>query len=171
MWQAWVLNNAGFGLRALGRLAEAAGPMQDGLEMHIRQEKWENAARSAANLSQLFLALGEVAQSVEYGKRSVALADRSSDAFQQAEAMQREDQPQYPLLASLPGYKYCDQLLALDRPAKARERAEKTLERISQGWRNGMTPGSCIRILLRTSISLKRKNDSTWRVPRRSLLN
>lgn len=91
---------------------------------------------------------------MEYGHRSVQLADhRSGDAFQrlnkrtthaaalhqaghlaeaeqlfrQAEVMQREEQPYYPFLYALPGYLYCDLLLALHRPAEVRERAEKTL--------------------------------------------
>jgi tetratricopeptide (TPR) repeat protein len=199
--QASVLNNAGFGLRALGQLAEAKEPMQAGLEIRIRQEKWRSADIVASNLSELFLVLGEVVQAVEYGQQSEELADRSGDAFErltkrtthaaslhqagrlaaaeelfrQAEDLQREDQPWHPLLYSMQGYHYCDLLLDIDRPSEARERAEKTIERISQGWRatgrNGMTPGSCIRILFRMSISRTRKNESTWRVPRRSLPN
>lgn len=58
--QAAVLNRVGFSLRALGRLAEAVGPMRAGLEMRIRQENWENAAIATSNLSQLFLVLGAI---------------------------------------------------------------------------------------------------------------
>jgi hypothetical protein len=56
--QAWLLNEAAFSLRALGRLAEALEPMRAGMEMHIKQENWESAAASASNLSELELALG-----------------------------------------------------------------------------------------------------------------
>ena len=37
--------------------------------------------------------------------------DLPLSAFREAEAMQQERQPQYPLLYSLPGYRYCDLLL------------------------------------------------------------
>ncbi len=43
-WQAYVLNEAGFALRALGRLPEAAGLMRLGLENYIAREDWKNAA-------------------------------------------------------------------------------------------------------------------------------
>jgi nucleoside phosphorylase len=47
------LNQTGFCLCALGRLAEAAQPMQAGLEAAIQQEDWRNAARAAENLRSL----------------------------------------------------------------------------------------------------------------------
>ncbi|MFY9821251.1 MAG: toll/interleukin-1 receptor domain-containing protein [Thermoanaerobaculia bacterium] len=79
--QAFVLNEAGFDLRALGRLAEAAQPVQASLEMCIAQEDWENAANRANNLSELTLTLGELPRAVTFGEQSVELADRSGDAF------------------------------------------------------------------------------------------
>ena len=79
--QAFVLNEAAFDLRALGRLAEAVEPMQAGLEARIAQEDWKNAAVSASNLSELTLTLGDVPRAVAFGEQSVELADRSGDAF------------------------------------------------------------------------------------------
>jgi tetratricopeptide (TPR) repeat protein len=140
--QAFVLNEAGFDLRALGRLAEAAQPMQAGLKARLAQEKWLNAAIIASNLSELTLTLGELPRAVAFGEQSVELADRSGDAFQrmskrttmadalhqagqweesaetfrEAEAMQAEDQPEYPRLYSLAGYRYCDLLLSQAEP-------------------------------------------------------
>ena len=136
--QAWLLNEAAFRLRALGRLTEALEPMRAGLEMRIKQEDWTNAAISASNLSELELTLGEVAAAVKDAEQSVTYADRSGDAFErmgdrtthadalhqsgrraeaearfrEAEQMQAERQPEYPLLYSLPGFRYCDLLLA-----------------------------------------------------------
>lgn len=136
--QAWLLSQAAFRLRALGRLTEALEPMRAGLEMAVKQEDWENAAISAGNLSELELTLGAVAAAVEDAARSVEYADRSGDAFQrmisrtthadalhqagrraeaealfrEAERMQAEQQPDYPLLYSLQGFQYCDLLLA-----------------------------------------------------------
>ena len=140
--QAWVLNEVGFDLRAVGRLPEAAEPMQAGLELRKRQEAWKNAAIIAGNLSELRLTLGDVAAAVEVGVESVELAERSQDvfrrvanrtshadalhqtgrweesaaAFGEAEGMQTERQPHYPRLSSLPGYRYCDLLLGRAEP-------------------------------------------------------
>jgi tetratricopeptide (TPR) repeat protein len=140
--QGFLLNEAGFDLRALGRLAEAVQPMEVGLERRVLLEDWKNAAISASNLSELTLTLGEVARAVTFGKQSVDLADRSGDAFQrmgkrttladalhqsgrweesaeafrEAEALQAERQPEYSRLYSLWGYRYCDLLLSRGEP-------------------------------------------------------
>lgn len=161
--QAFVLNEAGFALRALGRLGAARQPMRAGLEARIEQEDWRNAAIAAGNLSELSLAVGEIEAAVEAARQAVALADRSEDwdqrvatrtiladalhqagrtaeaaeLFEAAEAMQRERQPQYPRLYSLQGYQYCDLLLGRGRvqAQKVRERAAETLEWVTtQNW-------------------------------------
>jgi hypothetical protein len=132
--QAWLLGQAAFLLRALGRLAEARKPMRAALEMYVAQENWREAAVSAGNLSELELTLGEVGAAARYGETAVAHADRSGDAFwrmgmrtthadalhqagrpaeaealfAEAEAMQAEQQSRYPLLYSLRGFLYCD---------------------------------------------------------------
>src|SRR6185295_16867427 len=134
--QAWLLNEAGFRLRALGRLIEALEPMRAVLGRDEAEEAWKEAAISASNLSELELTLGEVAQAEEDAARSVSFADRSGDGFQKlarrtthadalhqagrgpesralfakAERMQAERQPRYPRLYSLRGYQYCDLL-------------------------------------------------------------
>jgi hypothetical protein len=59
--QAGVLNSAAYYLRAVARLIDAREPMQAGLKMRIKWSDWEGAASSASNLSELELALGEVA--------------------------------------------------------------------------------------------------------------
>lgn len=81
--QAWLLNEAAFRLRALGRLTESIEPMRAGLEMRVKHENWKQAARSASNLSELALTLGDVAAAVQDAERAVTYADRSGDAFQQ----------------------------------------------------------------------------------------
>lgn len=136
--QAWLLNEAAFCLRALGRLTEAVEPMRAGLEMRIKQQVWKSAAIIASNLSELEVTLGRVGEAVADARRAIAFADRSGDAFQrmarrtaaadalhqsgerdearrlfeQAEDMQREDQPEFDLLYSLRGFRYCDLILA-----------------------------------------------------------
>ncbi|MDS4060405.1 MAG: hypothetical protein RKP73_17830, partial [Candidatus Contendobacter sp.] len=136
--QAWLLAVAAFNLRALGRLTEALEPMRAGLEMGVKQANWKEAAIRASNLSELELTLGDAAAAVADAAQSVTHADRSGDAFQQmskrathadalhqagrrveaealfreAERMQAEQQPDYPLLYSLQGFRYGDLLLA-----------------------------------------------------------
>jgi tetratricopeptide (TPR) repeat protein len=140
--QAFLLNEAGFSLRALGRLAEAVQPMEIATKAAADMEDWKHAAVGACNLSELTLTLGEVERAVAFGKQSVNLADRSSDAFlrmatrspladalhqairweesaeafRAAEAVQAERQPQTPRLYSLAGYRYCDLLLSRGEP-------------------------------------------------------
>jgi hypothetical protein len=64
--KSFVLGQSGLYLRALGRLAEAAQPMQTGLEAVIEEEDWKNAARAAENLSEISITLGDLAQALEY---------------------------------------------------------------------------------------------------------
>jgi hypothetical protein len=144
--QAWLLNQASFRLRALGRLTEALEPMRAALEMAVKQETWIHAAVGAGNLSELELTLGDVARAVGDAEQSVIYADRSGDAFQrmskrttfadalhqagrrgeaegrfrEAEQMHAEFQPTYPLLYSLAGFRYCDLLLAEAEGAAAK---------------------------------------------------
>ncbi|HKH45333.1 MAG TPA: hypothetical protein VKM72_11765 [Thermoanaerobaculia bacterium] len=139
---AYVLNEAAVVLRAMGRLAEAVEPMQSSMEMNIEREEWQGAAISACNLCELTLTLGDVPRAVALGEQSVELADRSGDAFErlsdrtvwadalhqagrweestaafrEAEAMQAERQPEYPLLYSLQGFQYCELLLGRAEP-------------------------------------------------------
>ena len=145
--RAWLLNETAFCLRALGRLTEALEPMRAGMEMEASKEHWQNAAIGASNLSELELTLGEVAGAVGDAEQSVTYADHSGDAFQrmtkrithadalhqagrrdeaearfrEAEALQAERQPDYPLLYSLQGFKYCDLLLAAPERAAWRD--------------------------------------------------
>lgn len=152
--RAWLLNQAAFRLRALGRLGEAVAPMQAGLELRGEQEKWANAARIASNLSELQLALGDVAAAVKAAEVCVDHADRSGDdfrrmanrtalaaarhqagvleaataLFEEAEQMQAKRQPDYPRLYSLQGYEYCDLLLTQGQAEAVQERARQTLE-------------------------------------------
>ena len=151
--KSYVLNKAGFDLRALGRLKEAAQPMKAGLDAQIALKDWENAARAAGNLSELYLTTGDIARAREYATKSVDLADRSggiermvnrttlADAlhqagsqseaeslFQEAKDMQKDMQPEYPLMYSLPGFRHCDLLLSQGEYPEVLSRAVQTLE-------------------------------------------
>ena len=152
--KGYVLNQAGFGLRALGRLAEAVSPFQEGLKAWNSQEDWRNASRNATNLSELYSTSGDITHALAYGQQSVELADRSGDAFErmafrttqadalhqagrlaeaealfgEAEEMQKERQPQYPLLYSVQGYQYCDLLLGEGKYGEVQDRVGTSLD-------------------------------------------
>ncbi|MGH7597798.1 MAG: hypothetical protein ACREOI_15720, partial [bacterium] len=135
--KAFVLHMAGDRLRALGRLRESAQSMRAAINAVINREKeWTNVAIGAGALSDLYLTLGEVQQSVACARQSVDFADRSWDEshrmskrttlasalhqsgelseaeslFCEAEAMQQELQ-KCPYLYSLWGFRFCDLLL------------------------------------------------------------
>ncbi|HEX8138500.1 MAG TPA: tetratricopeptide repeat protein [Pyrinomonadaceae bacterium] len=142
--KAFVLNAAGLRLRALGRMQEAAQPMQTPLEAYIAGENWKFAAIVAINLSELYLAIGDLSEALAFAQQSVELADRGDDefwsihtrarladawyqsgrtleaaaTFRKAEDMQQHRQPAYPLLYSLSGFQYWDLLLGRDRRRK-----------------------------------------------------
>ena len=135
--QAVVLNAAGAWLRSLGRLIEALEPIRAATELVAEQSAWGNASDGASNLSELEQTLGEVAQAERDAAQSVIYADRSGEAerrifsrtthadallqagrraealtrFREAEQMQAESVPEYPLLYSVWGFRYCDLLL------------------------------------------------------------
>ena len=156
--KAFILNEAGFDLCALGRLRESRQPMQAALEMAVKQEAWNNAARAAGSLSELSLTLGDVNGAVEYAHQSVDYADRSDDAFlreamrttlagalhqagelsraealfREAEALQQERQPEYQFLYSLRGFQFCDLLLSQGDFREVQARAGETLQWVTQ---------------------------------------
>lgn len=148
--QAWLLNEAAFTLRSLGRLTEALDPMRAGLNRTVALRDWRGAAASASNLSELELTLGDVGRAMEDAEKSVFYADRSRDAiqrmgkrttladalhqagrrdeaearFRESEQMQAKWQPDYPMLYSLQGFEYCDLLLSAVEREAARVAAE-----------------------------------------------
>jgi len=152
--QAVVLSWAGFLLRGLGRLFEAAEPMKASMEMALKQNDWKGAAQDASNFSELYLTLGHLPEAVEYGRQGVEYADKSGDGFQkevnrctladalhqsgqpeealrwleEAEVMQRERRPEFHFLFSLGSYRYCDLLLGMGKWEEALERAKTTSE-------------------------------------------
>jgi len=157
-WKCYVLNQTGFDLRALGRLTESIQPLQMSLEVGITLKDWQRAAIRAGSLSELALTLGNLKQALDYARQSVELADRSGDAsqrmskrttladalhqagsfgeaeaaFREAEEMQKRDQPQFPLLYSLWGFRYCDLLLSQGKYQEVQSQAAQTLERYTQ---------------------------------------
>jgi len=134
----WLLHLAATCLRKLGRLTEAVEPMRMSVELCIVAEQWEQASGAAANLSQLETALGRLDDGVIDARRALQFAKLSgeprmklfaraaaADALQQvgkpteaetyfkeAEEIQKERTPQYPLFYGLHGHQFVDLILA-----------------------------------------------------------
>ncbi len=159
--QAFVLNSAGYRLRALGRLSEAIQPFVAALEGSGLLERWENASTAAGNVSELKLTLGNLAQAFTHARESVEHADRSGvdsqrmlsrttvadtlhqlgrmaeaeTVFKEAEEKQKVWQPEYPLLYSVQGFRYCDLLLSLGNYENVLSRTVQTIKIAeAEGW-------------------------------------
>jgi tetratricopeptide (TPR) repeat protein len=163
-YKAFVLTSAGFDLRALSRLTEAAEPIKAGQENNIARKDWKNAAIQASNLSELYLTLGDVTQALAYAEQSVGLADQSGGLeermmfrttlgdplhqagrlvesqamFREAEEIQKKFQSMFPLLYSQQGFIYCDLLLSQGDYAEVERRASQTLEWYQQASGSGL---------------------------------
>jgi tetratricopeptide (TPR) repeat protein len=181
--QAWLLNNAAFCLRSLGRLDEAADPVRAGLQHYARNSAWRDAAQAASNLSELELILGRVRAAEHDAANSVTYADRSGDAFvrmglrtthadalhqagrrsdaelrfREAEQIQKEMQPAYPLLYSLQGFRYCDLLLAV--PERA---AWQKLLSLDPQLSTLDLANTCGAVSQRASVTLKWDEEENW---------
>lgn len=152
--QEFVLREAGYSLRAMGDLSNAAELMSSGLEQAIKLENWENAAIVANNLSDVRRISGDLENALVTAMKSVELADRCKEPqhrilrranlatilhargayekaielFRLAEQFQRELQPEYPQLYSLPGFQYCDLHIDNGGENEVIARAEQTLK-------------------------------------------
>jgi tetratricopeptide (TPR) repeat protein len=184
--QAWLENDAAFCLTALGRLTEALIPLRVGLSIGVAQKAWVNASVCAGNLGDLELKLGEVARAVRDAKESVTYADRSGDIFQrmakrtiyagalhqagrrdeaeacfrEAEALQTERQHQGKLLTSVPGFKYCDLLLAV--PERA---AWQVMQNSGVRGQNPELAEVCRAVSKRAARTIKRSERNNWLLP------
>jgi hypothetical protein len=133
-----LLAAAAFDLHALGRTAEAIEPRRASLQRDIANKDWRNASIGSNNLCELELTFGDVAGAVRAAEQAKVFGDRGgkpierlifratlADAlhqagrrvnatagFLEAEGLQAQEEPRYPLLYSLRGFQYCDLLLA-----------------------------------------------------------
>ncbi|HXO68491.1 MAG TPA: hypothetical protein VN838_05970, partial [Bradyrhizobium sp.] len=156
--RAWVLGQAAFRLRALGRLAEALPVLRAALQNHEDARERRNAAVNAINLSETELAVGEIARAIITAKTYTAridqddifltiavgtthanalfIAGKRDEAevlFAHAEHRQKDWSPKTPLLYAVQGYEYCDLLLEKGYHAAVRDRA---IAALYIGWQN-----------------------------------
>lgn len=134
--RVWLLGEAAFLLRALGRLEEALLPFRVSLIGAVDGEEWKNASTTAGNLANLYALLGQLDAARRFAVEGVEHADRSQDAmrrsmartilgatlalagepaaahFEAAERLQAQARPRTPTLYSAQGHRYCTLLLA-----------------------------------------------------------
>ena len=146
--QAWLLSGAAFALTALGRLSDSVEPRRAGLEMHVAQQDWREAANDGGELADTLLTLGRASEAVDVAGQAITHADRSGDEakrqsrrgslatalsavgdlgraaalFGEAEEIKAKNEPDEPQLISLRGYRYGDLILACGDAAQALER-------------------------------------------------
>ena len=151
--RGFLVSHAGNCLSALGRLQEAADAMKAGFEMWVSNGSDENSAIIAANLSDLYVGIGDLERAVNFAKKGVELSNPSNhivqkytraalanvfhqtgqvtealDLFRQAEESQKKHEPRYLFLYSISGFWYCDFLIAQGELQQVRERATLALE-------------------------------------------
>ncbi len=152
--QGFVLHEAGFDLRALGMLDEAAKAIKLAMGLAVSLERWGDAGTSAFTLSEISLILGDIPQALSVAHQSLDFTDRSMDsvrrvtsrakmgnalhqagklleaeiAFKDAETMEKSFDSNHQILYSTRGFYYCDLLLHLGKYQDVQIRAEQTLE-------------------------------------------
>jgi tetratricopeptide (TPR) repeat protein len=118
------------------------------------EHAWEHASSGAGNLSRLWMNLGDLSASLRFAQQSLELAKRSDSEFHQvsaralladvehqagrlteaavefnaAEAMQQDEEPEFPLLYSISGFGYCELLLSLGQFQEVQIRAAQLLK-------------------------------------------
>jgi tetratricopeptide (TPR) repeat protein len=136
--RTWLLNEAAYLLRILGRLSEAIEPMKIACSDICSESDSITLALRFNNLCELLAALGDFGSSIEAGKEAISLADRSGDQFQrmndrvstadamhqngnrrsarmlfeEAELLQASQDSHHPLLNGGRGYRFTDLILA-----------------------------------------------------------
>jgi tetratricopeptide (TPR) repeat protein len=154
--QAFVLTEAGFALRASGRLSEAEGLMRSALTQCTAREDWKRAAAILAHLGEIVKSRGELKAALEFSRRGVEIADRSGDAlrragnrvelaavlrelgqqteaaaaFEEAEQIQGTLGPDFARLAAYRGFQYCVLLLDQGELAEVQRRTVEALKSI-----------------------------------------
>jgi tetratricopeptide (TPR) repeat protein len=84
--RARLLYEAGFDLRALGRLGESLGPMRSSLAERVRRREWTEAAKTAGDLTLLYATLGQFDRALRTAGYCVRHAEKSRCPFERSRA-------------------------------------------------------------------------------------
>ncbi len=151
--RAYLFNQSGFALRAVGRLTEAIQCFVRALDAYATQSEWSAAVTVACNVSEMLQALGDLSGSCSYARNSIEFANKNGDAFMrsatrarlaavltaqghlararglfiEAEQISNTTKPSGELLYSVSGWQYCEFLLDSGAFNEALMRAIHTL--------------------------------------------
>ncbi len=170
--KSWILNTVGLCLMNLGRLATAVPFYERGNQMDAELEDWRNASIGYQNLAGLNAYLGRLAASATATAEALTLArraenkgdernslayqawaahlrgqvDEASAAFQQAEALERENDSSVQYLYSLRGIQHAEHLRRVGQADYARRVTAANLTICERNrWAN--TTSMCHRVL------------------------
>jgi len=145
--QALVLHEAGYALRAVGRLQESDQLFRQSMNLAHSHNAWANAATAAANLTESWYAQGKLSDALKMGHTSYNLAMNSGQPFlimatvtrlatvnhaagrdkdvhslfDLASHVQQEWLPDDSIWVSMRGFHYCEVLLDNGRDIEVRE--------------------------------------------------
>ncbi len=151
--QPYLLRQAAFCLRALGRVEEAIEATVSAVHESVQQENWYNAAKAERNLSEMNFSCGkleEAARLAQEGLKHAHMAsvpklrmelhatlgdvlchlghtDEALESFRQAEQISCETHGTEARLSGAWGYAYCDCLLDDGKVEEAADRAQDML--------------------------------------------
>lgn len=161
----FLLNSVGYYLQQVGRLTDAALPLEVAMNSAISRKDWTHGATAAANLTFLYLTKGDLNSAVTVAKMGVETADhglnwsrqldnrtwlahalhqvgRISEAeemFREAEDQLGRAMPQYPKLHSIPGFRFCVLLLDQGKYSEVFMRARQSIEWVAPSkWRQAI---------------------------------
>ncbi|MEM9271641.1 MAG: trypsin-like peptidase domain-containing protein [Cyanobacteria bacterium P01_F01_bin.143] len=152
--KSFIINAVGFCLMNLGHMNKAVPFYERAITIHISIENWKNASIGYQNLADLYVDLGKLNSSVEAASEAlklIHLADHkwgeqislskqawaahlqgdletASSAFQDAEVLEREIDPDKHYLYSLRGIQHADHLRRIGNADYARKVTEVNLE-------------------------------------------
>lgn len=156
--RGYILSNAGFCQKSLGRQAEGIQLMKVALEEEIDKKRWERCAAIANNVSESYVNIGDLKQALFYARQGVIWASDSKDFYQLsvnrveladvlqqlgetmesgavfhgAEDLQKRIFPNRPILDSWQGYRYSDFMLAQGNHEEVINRGQQWLRLIEE---------------------------------------
>jgi tetratricopeptide (TPR) repeat protein len=77
--KGWLIGEAGFYLRAVGRLIDALPPLQVALEMSIKAKNWVNVTIVGGNMADVLAKLGRLNEALAKARDAITHADRTGD--------------------------------------------------------------------------------------------
>jgi hypothetical protein len=192
--QGMVLNNAGYHLRASGRLRDALEATEAAYDLRVREGAAKSAAVNAITMSEINLLLADLDRAAEWAARAIGHARDSSEAtwiaaslaqmaytelhrgnldqaerlFEQAEQEQaKRPGTNLRLLYSARGTHYCELFIARGNVAEAKRRA-KTLLDGARVNKNLLDVGLVQMTLARAALADRAATPSDWQGPLRA---